>query len=267
MVHGIHPTNLTYEAFSLSVNPSSVREAVLTVHRSLPVPETALVACLAAANLTTASMEMTYFLVDRAAEIHTQIKTVLRRMIEAISFVAPWLFVRELLNRPRVVGAVWPSSGQLARRMAALVPLASEGLVVELGGGTGAVTKALLEQGLSARRLVVVERSPAFVRHLRQRFPSVTVLQGDARQLASLLPPGEPVDVIVSSLPLRSLPQADASAIVAQWPQILRPGGSLIQFTYDLRGLPNHALHGLIHRVSHLVWANLPPARVFLFEI
>ena len=267
MVHGIHPTNLTYEAFSLSVNPSSVREAVLTVHRSLPVPETALVACLAAANLTTASMEMTYFLVDRAAEIHTQIKTVLRRMIEAISFVAPWLFVRELLNRPRVVGAVWPSSGQLARRMAALVPLASEGLVVELGGGTGAVTKALLEQGLSARRLVVVERSPAFVRHLRQRFPSVTVLQGDARQLASLLPPGEPVDAIVSSLPLRSLPQADASTIVAQWPQILRPGGSLIQFTYDLRGLPNHALHGLIHRVSHLVWANLPPARVFLFEI
>ena len=188
-------------------------------------------------------------------------------MIEAISFVAPWLFVRELLNRPGVVGAVWPSSRQLARRMAALVPLASEGLVVELGGGTGAVTKALLEHGLSARRLVVVERSPAFVRHLRQRFPSVTVLQGDARQLASLLPPGEPVDAIVSSLPLRSLPQADASTIVAQWPQILRPGGSLIQFTYDLRGAPNHTLHGLIHRVSHLVWANLPPARVFLFEI
>lgn len=180
--------------------------------------------------------------------------------------IVPSMFLREWIHHPAAVGAVWPSSGRLARRMAACVPRGGDGLVVELGAGTGAVTQALLEHGIAAERLVVVERSPHFVRHLRRKFPSVTVLHGDARRLTELVPPRVRVDAIVSSLPLRSLPQADARTIVAQWRQVLRLGGCAVQFTYDLRNRLHYEPTGLRQCSTHLVWANVPPARVFTLE-
>lgn len=202
--------------------------------------------------------------VNNVIATRTRCQTVIRRLGCALRAVSPGLFLRELLAKPDAVGAVWPSSNQLARCMAAPVPRTGNGLVVELGGGTGAVTQALLEQGVAVDRLVVVERSPAFVQHLRQRFPSVTVLQGDATRLAALLPAGAPIDAIVSSLPLRSLPQTDASAIVGQWHQLLRPGGMVVQFTYALRGQAGTPFDGFVEHDSRLVWANLPPARVMV---
>ena len=54
--------------------------------------------------------------------------------------------------------------------MAARVDTARTGLVVELGGGTGVITAALLARGVAPERLVVVEQSPALAAHLRQRF-------------------------------------------------------------------------------------------------
>ena len=188
------------------------------------------------------------------------------RVRHLVGGMAPSLFLREWMHHPAAIGAVWPSSTRLAHRMAACVPRSGDGLVVELGAGTGAVTQALLDSGIAAHRLVVVERSARFVGYLRRRFPGVTVLHGDALRLAALLPAGSKVDAIVSSLPLRSLAQTDARTIVAQWQQVLRLGGRAIQFTYDLRGSLRHRPAGLRHRGSHLVWANLPPARIFVLE-
>ncbi len=192
--------------------------------------------------------------------------TVAMRARRALGNMAPSLFLREWMHHPAAIGAIWPSSSRLARRMAACVPRSGDGLVIELGAGTGAVTQALLDRGIRAERLVVVERSATFVRHLRRSFPSVTVLHGDALSLASLLPPAAKVDAIVSSLPLRSLPQTDARAIVAQWQQLLCLGGRAIQFTYDLRARLRHKPAGLRQHTSHLVWANVPPARIFILE-
>lgn len=190
----------------------------------------------------------------------------LTRLASALRVSAPWLFARELISQPAAVGAVWPSSSQLAKGMAACVPSEGNGLVVELGGGTGAVTQALLERGIAPERLLVVERSPAFVQHLRARFPSVTVVEGDATELADLLQPGKQVDAIVSSLPLRSLPRGDAVAIVAQWRALLEAGGTVVQFTYDLRDTAHRPPPGFLKRASDIVWANLPPARVLALE-
>jgi phosphatidylethanolamine/phosphatidyl-N-methylethanolamine N-methyltransferase len=61
------------------------------------------------------------------------------------------LFTREIWANPRAMGAACPSTPSLASRMAARVPLDQEGLVVELGGGTGAVTTASAQ----ARRAAV----------------------------------------------------------------------------------------------------------------
>jgi phospholipid N-methyltransferase len=85
---------------------------------------------------------------------------------------ALWLFVREIIFAPTIsVGAIWPSSGRLAKHLAAQVPLPSKGLILELGAGTGVVTQALIERGVNPERLVVVERHPPYVQFLRAHFP------------------------------------------------------------------------------------------------
>ena len=177
------------------------------------------------------------------------------------------LFTREIWANPRAMGAACPSAPALASGMAARVPLERDGLVVELGGGTGAVTAALLKHGVPPWKLVVVERSPTLTHHLRQRFPQLRVIQGDAAQLSHL--PGHPrprLNSVVSSLPLRSLHPATTRAIVQQLETPLEPEGRLVQFTYDLRGTRARLLPGFRRLSSRIVWSNLPPARVETFE-
>jgi len=175
------------------------------------------------------------------------------------------LFIREFIADPRRVGSIWPSSRQLAQRMARAVPLEPGHRVVELGAGTGAVTAALLQRGLAPERLVVVERSAELVAHLRHRFPGVTVLHGDAARLVHLLGGAGTVDSVVSSLPLRSLPPRQVAAIVRAAATVLAPGGRLVQFSYHL-GRPVSLSRRFAAIGSGLVWSNLPPARVAVFE-
>ncbi|MEX3789437.1 class I SAM-dependent methyltransferase [Paraburkholderia sp. BR14374] len=180
------------------------------------------------------------------------------------------LFAREWATAPWSVGAICPSSRRLAARLAREVP-AGNGVVIELGGGTGAVTHALLESGVPTDRLIVVERSPTFVQHLRGRFPDVPVMHADAARLAWCLPLDLRVDAIVSCLPLRSLPHREVDEIVDQWRQVLRPGGVVIQFTYDLRPDRNVVNAGgmsdFVMLSSRIIWANLPPARVVTMQL
>jgi len=178
------------------------------------------------------------------------------------------LFTREIWANPRAMGAACPSAPSLATRMASHVPLDRDGLVVELGGGTGSVTAALLKRGVPPWKLVVVERSPTLAHHLRQRFPQLRIIQGDAAQLTHLLDDDRSrgVESIVSSLPLRSLHPATTRAIAEQFERLLPPGNLLVQYTYDLRGVSPRLLPHFRRRSSRIVWGNLPPARVEVFE-
>ncbi|PIE83237.1 MAG: methyltransferase [Candidatus Contendobacter odensis] len=179
------------------------------------------------------------------------------------------LFTREIWLNPRAMGAACPSAPALASSMASWVPLNQEGIVLELGGGTGAVTDALLKHGVPPWKLVVVERSPNLARHLDRKFPQLQVIQGDAAVLVELLGAHDcahTVNSIVSSLPLRSLPPAVTCAISNQFQTLLKPGGLLLQYTYDLRGIHNDFLVGFRQVSRKIVWRNLPPARIEVLE-
>lgn len=193
-------------------------------------------------------------------------RALVRHLANAWQNCAPWLFAREMFSQPAAVGAIWPSSHWLARTVASRVPVHGDGLVVELGGGTGAVTQALLRRGIAPGRLTVIECSPVFVQHLRARFPEVTILLGDAAELGELLPRGSHIDAIVSSLPLRSLSGRKAAAIVAQWSALIADGSVVVQFTYDLRRTKHLPLPGFLQRANDIVWVNLPPARVLALQ-
>lgn len=179
------------------------------------------------------------------------------------------VFVRALLSNPRAVGACCPSSSRLARAVAAAVDVSGSGTVIELGGGTGAITSALLERGVVPERLVVVERDPSLAHHLKAQFRGVLVIEGDAIDLAGLLArrAGEAhAATVVSSLPMMSLSKDEVRAIGAQICAVLEHGGSLVQYTYQI-ALSHARVPGCLELVaSDRVWLNLPPARVEVYR-
>ena len=182
----------------------------------------------------------------------------------------PWiLFTREILRAPRTMGTGCPSSRRLAKTMASFVPLTKSKLVVELGSGTGVVTKALLQHGIAPERLVSIEQSANLADYLHKQYPQVRIIEGDAMQLCHFLGDDyQQVSAVVSGLPLLSLPQPVRQGIIKQIEKVLLPkNGLLIQFTYDISGkskpLPSQFKH-----ISHkTVWSNLPPARVDVYRL
>ena len=180
-------------------------------------------------------------------------------------------FGSELLNNPRPVGSAVPSSRFLARRIAGFLPRNPRGYVVELGAGTGAITAGLLGRGIPADRLIPVERSETMVRLLKRRFPHLNVALGDAAELSALLTTflGKDdieVSYVVSSLPLRSLPEKTVTSILHEVDRVLHKDGKLLQYTYNLGKTPHPALSAFKRRYTTVVWANFPPARVDVFQ-
>lgn len=184
------------------------------------------------------------------------------------------LFLKRWLRRPFAIGAVVPSGRWLADAMAraTLASLGRRGgAVIELGAGTGEVTRALLANGLPAERLVLVERDPEFATFLRRHFHGPRTVEGDAARLPRLLEEHgiAPVATVVSSLPLLSLPADVVHGIVTGVFEALPRGGALIQFTYGPtppvpRALRQH--FRLIGEHGPRIWRNVPPAVVWTFR-
>ena len=182
-----------------------------------------------------------------------------------VQFLSAWL------RNPRQAGALLPSGLRLARAMAAPVN-PGRGLVVELGTGTGAITRALIARGVREDQLILVEKDPALFGEMERRFPGVVALQGDAAHLSQLLNragvgcPG----TLVSSLPLLSMTRRQRLRVLIQMFSSLGVGGVLVQFTYSpLPPIPDVlavALGVTGTRVAR-VFSNLPPAAVWVYRV
>ena len=98
-------------------------------------------------------------------------------------------FLKSWVERPLQIGAVQPSGRALARTMASYVDPTQKGPVIEVGPGTGPVTAALLKRGVAPERLVLLEYSAEFCALLRERYPRLRVVQGDAYAIERTLAP------------------------------------------------------------------------------
>lgn len=181
-------------------------------------------------------------------------------------------FFREWIKHPLQMASVLPSGRPLARMMVAAMPAEAD-CVIELGAGTGVITEALLQHGVSAAQLLVLEMNATMHGILRRRFPQAHVLCADARHVNELarrtgvLAP-EGADAILSSLGLLTMPPALQHDIVSAALTVLRPGGVFVQYTYGWRSpLDELVCRQLRLRCSRvgMVWRNLPPAQVFAY--
>ncbi len=177
-------------------------------------------------------------------------------------------FLRAWLRDPRSIGAVTPSGAALARLMTAHVSQMG-GPVIELGPGTGALTRALLARGVPPHRLALIEADPHFADALARRYPKATILRMDAAQLGNTesLFGEERACAVVSGLPLLSMPALQVAAIVqGVFERQLRSDGMFYQFTYGPRcPLPAALLKRLNLQAQRVGSAllNLPPAAVY----
>lgn len=183
------------------------------------------------------------------------------------------MFLRQWLRNPLRMSSVTPSGRQLCGMMASAVPAGAPG-VIELGAGTGVITRALIRQGIKPEQLLVVEMNEVLHGLLRQTFPRACVVCGDARNLQPLIAQGgsfgdHPVGAVVSSLGLLMMPTEVQHDILAAAFDVLCPGGVFIQYTYGpSRPLaPEVCLKlGLRWRLHGRAWRNLPPARVYIYS-
>ena len=121
------------------------------------------------------------------------------------------LFLKRWAANPLQMGSVVPSSPALCYRVAAQVRRAPEEAVLELGAGTGVISRALIESGVPANRLFTMEIVPSMASHLHQILPGAHVLTGDARKLPEILPEtwhGK-IGTVVCGIPLVLLPVAE----------------------------------------------------------
>jgi phosphatidylethanolamine/phosphatidyl-N-methylethanolamine N-methyltransferase len=176
-----------------------------------------------------------------------------------------WLsFVERMARNPRAIGAISPASPALAEAMAAQIDFSARGRVLELGPGTGAITKALIRRGLGPERVLAVEADHTFARMLRARFPRLEVIEGDATDAAPIESLG-PFNGIISSLPLLNFPAHDRVGLVLALLRLLPPGAPFVQYSYGVRP-PLPRTHDVKIALADKVWRNLPPARVWVFR-
>ena len=146
------------------------------------------------------------------------------------------LFLGKFLKHGTAIASLAPSSPWLSRTTVRNVDWDRAKVLVELGAGTGPITKILAEKARPDCRVVVLERDPDFARILRERFQgygNFDVVEGDVRDLTLILERLgiSQVDAVISGLPVPSFPkdlQRDLFRVVKK---ILVPGGTYNQIT------------------------------------
>ncbi len=146
------------------------------------------------------------------------------------------LFLGKFLRHGTRIASLAPSSRWLSRATVGNVDWSRAEVIVELGAGTGPITRVIAEKARPSTSVIVLERDPDFAGLLRDRFamlPHFDIIEGDVRDLGAMLADrgiGK-VDHVISGLPVPSFPrdlQVDLFRVVRE---VLDPVGTYNQIT------------------------------------
>ena len=181
---------------------------------------------------------------------------------EEIRFFKGWI------DGPKAVGAILPTSSVTARCMASVIDTQSGLPVLELGPGTGVITKAILNHRVKPSDLFSIEYSQDFTEHLLKTFPEANILQGDVFELDKAL--GDKAnlqfDSIISAVPMLNFPLERRVWLVENLLSRMPRGRPLIQITYG--PMPPVPAGKGNYAVQHFdfVVRNIPPAQLWVYR-
>jgi len=200
-------------------------------------------------------------------------------------------FWREFRGSFHTTGAALPSGKSLGRSLARFV--AANGSqpksmrILEVGPGTGAVTRQIVRAMDSDATLDMVELNNQFVESLRRQFeldPALRSVQDRSQIIhksVEEIAEDSPYDVVISGLPLNNFAVEDVRSILAKLRRLTAPGGTVSFFEYIAvrsvkvlvsRSQQRERLRGVGAALAEVldpfefrrdaIWANVPPAWV-----
>jgi phosphatidylethanolamine/phosphatidyl-N-methylethanolamine N-methyltransferase len=184
-----------------------------------------------------------------------------RKFDEEIRFFKGWM------DGPKSVGAICPTSSVTAKRMASVINPSSGLPVLELGPGTGVITKAILERGIAPENLVSIEYSTDFYQNLIKAYKGVHFINGDAFALGKTLGEMKSVifDSVISAIPMLSFPMESRIALLEDLLDRMPAGRPVMQITYGpvspIIANPDR------YKIKHydFVVRNIPPAQLWTY--
>jgi phosphatidylethanolamine/phosphatidyl-N-methylethanolamine N-methyltransferase len=183
-------------------------------------------------------------------------------------FDADIRFFKGWLDGPKTVGTPFATSVHTGRAMASVIDVSSGLAVLEVGPGTGTITREILARGIAPENLCAVEYSKDFAAGLRRAFPGVRVVHGDVFALDDLLGPARSFifDCVISAIPLLNFPLARRIAYVEDMLNRIPPGRPVIQVTYSpISPVPRRSGSFAVERADFIL-RNMPPAHLWTYR-
>jgi len=176
------------------------------------------------------------------------------------------LFFKRWLANPLQMGSIIPSSATFSRMIAERAVRGPDEVVVELGAGTGVITRALLAAGVPAEKLVVIEIVPDMAAHLRRALPGVQVICGDGFELPKVLEQAKAgrVGDVICGIPLVMLP-FDAQQKIVSAMLAASPVRGFLHLSYCITSPLPSAKLGLTGRRQAWTIKNFPPGGVWRY--
>jgi phosphatidylethanolamine/phosphatidyl-N-methylethanolamine N-methyltransferase len=179
-------------------------------------------------------------------------------------------FLQAFLKNPLKVGAIAPSSPELAAEMLEGIRPDEDNIVLELGVGTGAITKYLANVIPDKHSYLGIELDHDLVGTLNRRFPDLRIVCGNASDAYSIHAGSGlgKVRYVVCCLPFLSLPKEVSESVLAEIEKFMQEGCvfRIIQNAHGYYLPPAKKLREYLKsrygrsKRSPLVLKNLPPS-------
>lgn len=177
-----------------------------------------------------------------------------------------FLTAREFFRHPAGVGTAFPATQRLVEAALDPVDFSHARVVVEFGPGEGPFTRALLARMPQDSRLVTIDVSHRFTRHLQHTIadPRLLAVTGSAASLEAILERAGlgRVDRIVTGIPFSTFAPELAARIMRAGADALSDGGQMI--AYQMRDAIRPLLAQRFADIrTSMVWSNIPPCRIY----
>lgn len=183
-------------------------------------------------------------------------------------------FMREFIKNPMKMGSITPSSKFLANKMIEEINICNNHFIVELGAGTGAITKNLIEKIDDQNNFLSVEINPKLSAFLKAKFPNLNIAEISAEHLKDYLTENNlpQADGIISGLPWAIFNDSIQNKILKNIVDSMTKDGTFVTFAYihALKMKPAKSFKQKLNKhfksvqISSPIWINIPPAIIYI---
>lgn len=175
------------------------------------------------------------------------------------------VFIQEFLKHPLQIGSIIPSSRFLERRVVEVAGAASVDAIVELGPGTGGITRAILRAMPPHAKLLSVEINAHFHKLVSEIDDNRLIAHlGSASELREIISEYglPPPNAIVSGIPFSTMSRTTGSQVIEAVSSLLPPNGRFVAYQVN-----NHVATlcrpFLGSGQTSTEFLNIPPMRIF----